>query len=242
MKSPQLRLPRVDLAAVASTVQSQFRDLNPKEPGQWPIVPKVAAWVGAGLATLALGWFLVVAEQTQALEAAEVREQKLKTEYRDKLAQAINLEALTKQKQQVQEYVTQLEKQLPGKAEIDALLSDINNAARDGGSLQVEQITPGQVVVKDYYAELPIAIKVAGRYDDLGRFASNIAHLSRIVTLHDLVVQPAAKDPNGALVMESTARTYRYLDPEEVAQARKAAAAKEKGKGKGKPAPKEGKK
>ncbi len=120
------------------------------------------------------------------LEAERAKEPGLKTEYRSKLTQAVNLEELLKQKRQVEEYVLQLEKQLPGKAEMAALLSDINQAGI-GRGLQFELFRPGQVVVRDYYAELPIAIKVSGRYHDMGAFAADIANLSRIVTLaqHD---------------------------------------------------------
>ena len=109
------------------------------------------------------------------------------SDYRSKLAQAVNLTELRKQKLQVQEYVTQLEKQLPGKAEMDALLSDINQAGL-GRGLQFELFRPGQVAVKDYYAELPIAIRVTGRYHDIGSFAADVANLSRIVTLHNLTI------------------------------------------------------
>jgi type IV pilus assembly protein PilO len=130
---------------------------------------------------------------------------------------------LRKQKLQVEEYVTQLEKQLPGKAEMDALLSDINQAGL-GRGLQFELFKPGQVLVKDYYAELPISIKVSGRYHDMGAFAGDIANLSRIVTLHNLNITAAPKDSSGALAMEATARTYRYLDANEVEEIRKAAA------------------
>jgi type IV pilus assembly protein PilO len=122
--------------------------------------------------------------------------------------------------------VTQLEKQLPGKAEMDALLSDINQAGL-GRGLQFELFRPGQVEVKDYYAELPIAIKVSGRYNDMGAFAADVANLSRIVTLHNLAIVPVnAKDANGIRAMEATARTYRYLDANEVADQKKAAADK----------------
>jgi type IV pilus assembly protein PilO len=115
-----------------------------------------------------------------------------------------------------------LEKQLPGKAEMDALLSDINQAGL-GRGLQFELFRPGQVSVKEYYAELPIAIKVSGRYHDIGSFAADVANLSRIVTLHNmLIVSP--KEANGALTMEATARTYRYLDQSEVDEQRKTAA------------------
>ena len=139
----------------------------------------------------------------------------------NKLAQAVNLGELRKQKLQVEEYVTQLEKQLPGKAEMDALLSDINQAGL-GRSLQFELFRPGQISVKDYYAELPIAIRVTGRYHDIGSFAADIANLSRIVTLHNMNLV-SGKELNGVLSMDATARTYRYLDPVEIEEARKAA-------------------
>ena len=138
----------------------------------------------------------------------------------------MNLDELRKQKLQVQEYVTQLEKQLPGKAEMDALLSDINQAGL-GRGLQFELFRPGQVEVKDFYAELPIAIKVSGKYNDMGAFAADVANLSRIVTLHNLsIAPPSARDTSGNLSMEAIARTYRYLDAAEVAAQQKAAAEK----------------
>jgi type IV pilus assembly protein PilO len=141
------------------------------------------------------------------------------------LRQAVNLNELRKQKLQVQEYVTQLEKQLPGKAEMDALLSDINQAGL-GRGLQFELFKPGQVQVKEYYAELPISIKVNGRYHDIGSFAADIANLSRIVTLHNLIITPASRDSSGNLSLEATARTYRYLDAAEIAEQRAATAQK----------------
>lgn len=138
------------------------------------------------------------------------------------MAQAVNLDALKKQREQVQQYVTQLEKQLPSKAEMDALLSDINQAGL-GRSLQFELFRPGQVSVKEYYAELPIAVRVTGRYHDIGAFAADVAHLSRIVTLNNVTLMPA-KD--GALSLDTTAKTFRYLDPDEVTAQRKASGGK----------------
>jgi type IV pilus assembly protein PilO len=120
--------------------------------------------------------------------------------------------------------VTQLEKQLPGKAEMDALLSDINQAGL-GRGLQFELFRPGQVVVKDYYAELPIALRISGRYHDIGSFAADIANLSRIVTLHDMAIV-SGKPGGDILTMDTTARTYRYLDAAELEAIRRAAAAK----------------
>jgi type IV pilus assembly protein PilO len=128
---------------------------------------------------------------------------------------------LRKQKLQVQEYVTQLEKQLPGKADMDALLSDINQAGL-GRGLQFELFRPGQMQTKEYYAELPIAIRVSGRFHDVGSFAADVANLSRIVTLQNVTLVPQTRDPGGPLIMEATARTYRYLDASEVAEQRQA--------------------
>lgn len=213
---------KFDLNAWFADFAAQFQGLNPKEPGQWPLAPKLASALGVMLVVIGAGYFLVLADEQAGLEAEHAREPQLRQDYRSKLAQAVNLPELRKQKSQVEEYVTQLEKQLPGKAEIDSLLSDISSAGV-GRGLQFELFRPGQVLVKDYYAELPIALKVSGRYHDIGAFAADVSNLSRIVTLHNLVViAPTAA--NGALSMEATARTYRYLDATEVAEQRKASA------------------
>lgn len=208
----------IDFNAWFADAQDQFRGLNPNEPGQWPILPKLAMFLLAGVVVLVLGWFGLLQSQDEALTAERDKEPALKQEFRSKLAQAINLNELRKQRTQVQEYVTQLEKQLPGKAEMDALLSDINQAGL-GRGLEFELFRPGQVSVKDYYAELPISIRVTGRYHDIGAFTADIANLSRIVTLHNLTIgapTTAATGSSGSLFMEATARTYRYLDPAEV--------------------------
>ena len=214
----------IDINAWFEDVQNQFRGLNPNEPGQWPLVPKLASFIAIAVAAVALGWFGLLAAQDVELTAERDKEPTLKQDYRSKLAQAVNLNELRKQRTQVQEYVTQLEKQLPGKAEMDALLSDINQAGL-GRGLQFELFRPGQMQVKDYYAELPISIRVNGRFHDVGSFAADVANLSRIVTLQNVTIQPlSAKDSGGALSMEATARTYRYLDATEVAEQRQAAA------------------
>jgi len=216
------KAPSVELSTMFEQAAAQFRGLNTNEPGQWPILPKLAAFLALAVLMVVLGWFLVLQTATEELDAERAKEPGLRQEYRGKLAQAINLPELRKQKLQVEEYVTQLEKQLPGKAEMDALLSDINQAGV-GRGLQFELFRPGQVVVKDYYAELPIAIRVTGRYHDIGSFAGDIANLSRIVTLHNLSLGGGGA-PAGLLSMEATARTYRYLDPNEIAEQRKAKA------------------
>ena len=217
----------VDLNSVFEGAASQFRGLNPSEPGQWPLLPKALTFLAVAFFVVVAGWFVVLSGEHDSLDVERNKEPTLKTDYRNKLAQAVNLGELRKQKLQVEEYVTQLEKQLPGKAEMDALLSDINQAGL-GRGLQFELFRPGQVVVKDYYAELPISIRVSGRYHDIGAFAADVANLSRIVTLHNMIIA-AGKDQSAPLSMEATARTYRYLDAAEVEQARKASEKKKPG-------------
>ncbi len=210
------------VSGLVDQAASQFRNLNPREPGQWPLLPKVASWLAAAVAAVGLGWLVLVSDATDELERVRAEEPQLKITYEKALTQAVNLSELRKQKLQVQEYVTQLEKQLPGKSEIDALLSDINQAGL-GRGLQFELFKPGQIEVKDYYAELPISIKVSGRYHDIGAFAGDVANLSRIVTLQNLGIAPStAKEANGTLTLEATARTYRYLDANEIAEQRAA--------------------
>lgn len=217
----------VNLSELSDEIASQFRGLDANEPGQWPVLPKSLAWFGASVAVVVAGWFVVLSAESEALESERNQEPQLKASYRSKLTQAVNLGELRKQRLQVQEYVTQLEKQLPGKAEMDALLSDINQAGL-GRGLQFELFKPGQVAVKDYYAELPISVKVSGRYHDIGAFAADIANLSRIVTLHDLDIA-LPKEGGATLAMQATARTYRYLDQAELEEQRKAKAAATKG-------------
>ncbi|KQT09462.1 type 4a pilus biogenesis protein PilO [Ramlibacter sp. Leaf400] len=212
--------PKFNLADLQQKVASQFRGLNPNDPATWPILPRALACLALMAAIVTALWFVWLSSSNDELEAALAREKTLKEDFTKKLGQAINLAALKQQREQVQQYVDQLEKQLPSKAEMDALLSDINQAGL-GRGLAFELFRPGQVNVKEYYAELPIALKVTGRYHDIGSFASDIANLSRIVTLNNIAVQPV-KD--GTLIMEAQAKTFRYLDPEEVQKQRKATA------------------
>jgi type IV pilus assembly protein PilO len=219
----QTKNPSFDASLLVEQVASQFRGLNRSEPGQWPLLPKVTTWLLLGLLVVVAGWFLLLSDTTDSLDAERNKEPGLRQDYRGKLAQAVNLAELRKQKQQVEEYVTQLEKQLPGKAEMDALLTDINQAGI-GRGLQFELFRPGAVAVRDYYAELPITIRVTGRYHDIGAFAADVANLSRIVTLHDLAISGAGSN----LAMDAVARTYRYLDSNEVAAQKKPAAGAKK--------------
>lgn len=213
--------PKLDLAASLRRVVQEFQGLNPNDPSTWPAVPRYALCVAAAALVLVALWFVWLTNSNDELEVERGKEVALRADYQKKVGEAANLELLKKQREQVQQYVTLLEKQLPSKAEMDALLSDINQAGL-GRSLQFELFRPGQVSIKDYYAELPIAVRVTGRYHDMGAFAADVANLSRIVTLNNLSVTPT-KD--GTLVMDATARTYRYLDDEEQAMQKRAAAA-----------------
>jgi type IV pilus assembly protein PilO len=206
--------------AMQENVASQFRGLDPKDPSVWPSVPRYALLVAVAVLVVVAIWFVGLSSSQEVLEAEQTKEISLREEYKSKLVKAVNLDVLKKQREQVLQYVTQLEKQLPSKAEMDALLSDINQAGL-GRSLQFELFRPGQVAVKDYYAELPIALRVTGRYHDIGSFAADVANLSRIVTLNNMVIVPA-KD--GSLAMDATAKTFRYLDRDEIDAQRKAAA------------------
>lgn len=209
--------PTVDFANLQSRIQSQFIGLDPNDPASWPAFPRYLLCAALTVAVVVGLWFVWLSASDEELTTEKSKEVQLRQDYDSKLLQAVNLEALKKQREQVEQYVTQLEKQLPSKAEMDALLSDINQAGL-GRSLQFELFRPGQVIIKDYYAELPIAVRVTGEYHDMGAFASDIANLSRIVTLNNISITPA-KDGN--LVMDATAKTFRYLDNEEVALQRK---------------------
>jgi type IV pilus assembly protein PilO len=211
--------PKLNVAAMQQALLGQFQGLNPRDPAAWPGLPRAVLCLALAAGIVVALWFAWLESSDVELEKEQRKEVTLREDYKKKLAQAVNLEALRKQREQVQGYVTQLEKQLPSKAEMDALLSDINQAGL-GRSLSFELFRPGGVSVREYYAELPIALRVTGRFHDVGSFAADIANLSRIVTLNNLQIAPA-KD--GMLVMDATAKTYRYLDGEEVAAQRKSA-------------------
>ena len=214
----------INLNDIGAELAGQFRDLSGRHPGQWPLAPRVLCAIGVTAAVCAAGYFGYWSSQFEEQEAGLALETRLRDEYRLKTGQAVNLEALRAQKVQVDQYVERLQKQLPSKAEMAALLTDINQAG-SGRGLQFELFKPAQVVVKDYYAELPIDIKVTGSYHDIGAFAGDMANLSRIVTLNNMALS-TGKD--GVLTLEAVAKTFRYLDPEEVQAQRKAAADKKK--------------
>jgi type IV pilus assembly protein PilO len=202
----------------------QFRNLNTRDVSTWPIAPRITALVAIVVVVLLAGWYFEWSDQLEELDRGSAEEEQLKVQYKDKLQQAINLEPLKKQKELATQYVARLEKQLPSKSEMDALLSDINQAGI-GRGLQFELFRPGQVVVRDYYAELPISVRLIGSYHDIAAFTSDIASLPRIVTLNNLSITmpPNASTP---LALDAVAKTFRYLDADEIATQRKAPKAK----------------
>jgi type IV pilus assembly protein PilO len=215
----------IDLKQAFNNLTGQFQGLQGRPPGQWPVAPRLMCAAGVMAAVIGVGYFFYWQSQFEEQDRMAAEEISLRSAYRDKMAQAINLEALQEQKAQVDQYVERLQKQLPSKAEMAALLSDINQAGL-GRGLQFELFKPGQVVVRDYYAELPIDIKVTGKYHDIGAFAADMANLPRIVTLNNLALS-TAKD--GTLTLDAIAKTFRYLDQEEAMSQRKIRDAKKKG-------------
>ena len=199
----------------------QFKYLNPKDPGTWPALPKLLALI-ATLVALVVGGYVADWQGQMDEVAAGEQEAKLKQEYKDKKQQAVNLDLHRQQLREIESSFGALLKQLPNKSQMDALLVDINQAGL-GRGLQFELFRPAsQETMKDFYAELPVSVRVTGSYHDMGQFASDIAQLSRIVTLNDIVITPAGKD-GSLLGLDTTAKTYRYLDDEEVAKQKKAA-------------------
>lgn len=199
-------------------IADQFKNVNWKDIGNAPPGPKILALVFLLVAVVAAGWYFYWDGLNLELEAAQKEEAKLKEEFKAKKQKAVNLPELKKQLIQVGQYVSTLEKQLPSKAEMDALLTDINQAGL-GRGLQFDLFRPATVLVKEYYAEQPIAVRVTGSYHDLGAFASDIANLSRIVTLNDITI--TIPQNSSVLAMDTVAKTFRYLDTEEVAAQRK---------------------
>jgi len=218
----------IDLKQLGADLRAQFEGLQGRHPGLWPLAPRLLCAAGAMAAVLALGWYFYWDGQFEEQDTLAQQETKLRDDYKSKMAQAINLDALETQQQQVNLYVERLEKQLPSKAEMDALLSDINQAG-SGRGLQFQLFKPGQEVLKDYYAERPIDIKVSGSYHDIGEFAADMAKMPRIVTLNNLNLSTGT---NGMLQLDAVAKTFRYLDQGELdaqAKARKGKKAAAKG-------------
>lgn len=203
-------------------LQQDFKNLDPNDPGVWPLAPRVAVFVGLFVATLAAAWWFDWQVQAETLVQRELEEEQLRQEWVSKKRQAVNLEEHKRQLVEIDRQFGALLKQLPNRAEMDSLLSDINQAGL-GRGLQFELFKPGADQVKDFYAEMPIEIRITGSYHDLGEFASDVARMPRIVTLNNVVLESGAE---GRLGMNARAVTYRYLDEEELAQKRQAGAKK----------------
>jgi len=203
-----------------------IKRLDPKKIGSWPALPKVAVLFIVLLVAIGLAYWFDWQSQVERIDAEKTKEEQLKTTFVDKKKQALDLPAYRKQLEDIEKQFGALLRQLPGKSEMDALLTDINQAGL-GRGLQFELFKPAaEETARDFYAELPITIKISGSYHDIGAFASDIGKLSRIVTLNDISLS-TGKD---ALTMEATAKTFRYLDDEEIAAQRRSAKDKKGGK------------
>ena len=204
-----------------------IRRLNIRDAGNWPLLPKLVILGVLFLLILAAGAFFDWSDQIEALNKSQDEEVKLREAYASKKAKAVNLDLYVQQLKEIEQSFGALLKQLPNKSEMDALLTDINQAGL-GRGLQFELFRPAtQERMADFYAELPISVRITGNYHDMGAFASDVAQLPRIVTLNDVGIV----NDKGTLTMEATAKTFRYLDEDEVAKQRKAAKdAKDKGK------------
>jgi type IV pilus assembly protein PilO len=203
-----------------NSLVDEFRTTNWKDPGTWGAAPKILVLLAVLVAIPVAGYLVDTSAQIEQLESLQNSEKTLKTQYLDKKKLAINLDLYRQQLREIDTQFGALLRQLPNKSQMDALLVDINQAGL-GRGLQFDLFRPARSeLVRDFYAERPIAVKVIGNYHDMGAFASDVGQLSRIVTLNDVSIQ-TAKD--GQLVMDATARTFRYLDDEELAAQRKAA-------------------
>jgi type IV pilus assembly protein PilO len=209
-------------------ILDDFRHMNPNDPGSWQLVPRVAVLCGVFFLILVLGWWFVWSDQLADLGSKENEERTLKEQFVEKKRQAVNLDLYTQQLAEIDRSFGALLKQLPNKSEIEALLIEVNQAGL-GRGLQFELFRPSQEVVKDFYAEMPIVVKVNGGYHDFGAFAADIGKLPRIVTLNNLSIAPL-KD-GGSLTMDATIKTFRYLDDEEIAKQKKIADAKKAAQG-----------
>ena len=218
MKAPSMA--KIDI----NSFLDDFRNLNPKDVGAWPIAPRVAVLIGIFVAALVAGWWFVWNDQLETLETRQADELKLKDEFVAKKKQSVNLALYTQQLSEIDRSFGALLKQLPDKSEVESLLIEINQSGM-GRGLQFELFKPGQEVSKDFYAELPINVRITGSYHDFGAFAGDIGRLSRIVTLNNISITTDPKTKDGSLVMDAITKTFRYLDEEELAAKKKAAQA-----------------
>lgn len=211
-------LKKVDFQQIAE----DFKRLNNNDPGTWPLIPKLAILLCVLLVIVVVGWWSLWRDQLVALEEAEAKEVRLKEEFLGKKRQAVNLDLYRQQLEEIDKSFGALLKQLPNKNEVDSLLVEVNQAGL-GRGLQFELFKPAAEVVKDFYAELPIDVKINGTYHDLGAFAADVAKLPRIVTLNNINLSvPADSKSSGRLNMDMQVKTFRYLDEEEVAKRKQA--------------------
>lgn len=205
----------------------ELRHVNPNEPGSWPVLVKAGALVLLLGTLMVAGYFLDWEEQWEALEQAQQEEETLKNTFKSRKTSAVNLDLLRTQLTEIEQTLGTLLKQLPNKSELDALLVDINRAGL-GRGLQFELFKPNaKETIREFYAELPVSVRVTGNYHDIGAFASDVAQLPRIVTLQDIKITPG-KDRQ--LILNATAKTFRYLDDEEIAEHKREMAEKNKQK------------
>lgn len=222
MKKPTL--PDIDFQALVE----DFRGLNPNDVGSWPLAPRVTVLVSLFAVLLVAGWWFVWQDQIDSLDGKRNEEVKLKEEFLNKKRQSVNLDLHIQQLNEIDRSFGALLKQLPNKSEVEALLVEINQSGM-GRGLQFELFKPGQEVAKEFYAELPIFVRLTGNYHDFGAFAGDIGRLSRIVTLNNLNINVNAQAKDGSLVLDAVTKTFRYLDEEEVARQKKAAADAKRG-------------
>lgn len=202
----------IDFKAIAE----DFKNLNPQDVGAWPLLPRIVVLSALFLAILAGGWWFVWKGQLEDLEMQRQQETTLKDDWANKKRQAVNLDLYQAQKAEINRVFGALLKQLPNKTEIEALLVEINQSGL-GRGLQFELFRPGGESNREFYAELPISVRLTGTYHDLGAFASDIGRLSRIVTLNNLSLTPV-QGGGGILGLDATTLTYRALDEEEIAK------------------------
>lgn len=220
---PKLDFSRVDFKAIAE----DFRTLDPKDPGLWPLAPRIVVLAGMFLLLLFMAGWIGWQSQYEELDAKRQEETRLKDDWLNKKKQAVNLDEYRNQLVEIERSFGALLKQLPNAAEMESLLVDINQAGL-GRGLQFELFKPGEEEVKDFYAELPITVNLTGSYHDFGAFSGDIAKLPRIVTLNEITISPTGKSGEN-LMLVTKAKTFRYLDESEIAARKKQE--KEKAKG-----------
>lgn len=225
MKKPAMpAVPKIDFKKINfQALAEDFKTLDPKDPGAWPLVPRIVILFGIFVALLLLaGWFGWQG-QIEELDGKQQEEIRLKDDWLNKKKQAVNLEEYRNQLAEIERSFGALLRQLPNASEMESLLVDINQAGL-GRGLQFELFRPGKEAVRDFYAELPITVKITGSYHDFGAFAGDVAKLPRIVTLNDIDVVQAKG--GGVLTLTTTAKTFRYLDEAELAARKRAEQAK----------------